>query len=95
MPKLKTVYTCSACGAQSPKWLGQCNDCGAWNTFSEEINNTGSGNRNPRLAGYAQITAAGIQLLSQISLAEQPRFHTHLSELDRVLGGGLVAGSVI
>lgn len=97
MTKLKTLYTCNACGAQSPKWAGQCGDCGAWNTLVEEAvaSSTISGRKAARFTGYANATDAAMQLLSQVSLQDQLRIPTGLSELDRVLGGGLVAGSVI
>lgn len=97
MPKLKTLYACSACGAQSPKWTGQCGDCGAWNTLVEEVTMASSqANRNARFAGYAENPGtAAAQLLSQIALVEHARLPTNLTELDRVLGGGLVPGSVV
>lgn len=90
--KVKTLYACNACGAQYPKWTGQCTECGAWNTLVEEV--AAKAPASPRLAGYA-TGASNLQLLSQIQLEEQPRVLTGLTELDRVLGGGLVSGSVV
>lgn len=92
MTKVKTLYACNACGAQYPKWTGQCTECGAWNTLVEEV--AMKAPASPRLAGYA-TGASNLQLLSQIALEEQARVPTGLTELDRVLGGGLVAGSVV
>jgi len=92
MSKSKTQYQCTDCGAVASKWNGQCADCGAWNTLEEALG-TGTGKAaNPRFEGYAgnsKITSA-----SNVSLNAQPRTGSGLSELDRVLGGGLVNGSV-
>lgn len=96
-PKLKTVYLCSQCGAQTPKWTGNCSACGAWNTLLEESINTASSpsqNNAFRYAGYSGDKSQ-IQSLNDISLHHEPRIETLLPELDRVLGGGLVSGSVI
>lgn len=90
MTKLKTTYHCNVCGAFSPKWTGQCAECNAWNSLAEEISQI----KNPRFSGYAHVNS-NLQLLSEISLHEHTRLPTGLSELDRVLGGGLVPGSVI
>ena len=91
MKKTKTVYVCDACGGKSLRWAGQCPDCGAWNTLTET--QTLAGNR----PASAEV-AAGPALLEGLDQArhrETPRFPTGLDELDRVLGGGLVPGSVI
>lgn len=93
MSKQKTHFACSACGSASPKWAGQCNDCGEWNTLAEVIAIDNS--RNARLKGYAGASTLEIFDLAQVPLQTQTRQLTGLSELDRVLGGGLVAGSVI
>jgi len=91
----KTVYVCSACGAQSPKWAGQCNDCGAWNTLQETLAVPPSKTEG-RFAGYAgEAAAAQIRMLSEVAAQQTERLPTGLDELDRVLGGGLVAGSVV
>lgn len=98
MSKVKQRYQCTACGAISSKWSGQCADCGEWNTLEETVvpANTGSSASaaatNARYGGYAG--GSGITNASDVSLVEQARTHTGLSELDRVLGGGLVEGSV-
>ena len=90
MNKIKTQYCCSACGAIAPKWMGQCLDCSAWNTFTEVAMNSSS-----RKKGYTGKTSPQIANLPEISVIEAPRLSTGLAELDRALGGGLVEGSVI
>ena len=90
MAKTKILYTCTACGASHNKWAGQCGDCEAWNTLVETIAPKDTG---PRFTGYAG--ASSIQSMSDISLAAEPRHATGIGELDRVLGGGLVPGSVV
>ncbi|HRE33341.1 MAG TPA: ATPase domain-containing protein, partial [Candidatus Berkiella sp.] len=93
MTKIKTQYSCSACGSVSPKWLGQCTDCGAWNSLTEiAISKTPN---SGRWQGYAGASEASIIALPQISTTQTERLSTGLEELDRVLGGGLVMGSVI
>ena len=93
MSKNKYVYSCSACGAQAPKWAGQCGDCGAWNTIIEMVASVGSG-RNPRFAGFTGNTSAEIVSLTEVSPEQITRQATGIGEFDRVLGGGLVPGSV-
>src|SRR5262245_55637679 len=87
MARAKTTFVCESCGALSTKWQGQCAECGAWNTLVE-----GPGaERAP--AGRAGESVA--THLSQLGADDEPRIEVGLAELDRVLGGGLVAGSVI
>ena len=97
MAKNKTIYSCNACGAQFPKWTGQCQDCGDWNTLQEEAapikTSAAAGSKVARFEGFAP--KADVQKLPQVSLKGTPRFPSGLSELDRVLGGGLVPGSII
>lgn len=97
MAKTKTVYACTACGAQFPKWTGQCQDCGDWNTLQEELGSQRTtSSANPKAARFEGFAPkAEVQRLQKVSVAGTPRFGTGLSELDRVLGGGLVPGSVI
>ncbi|HRJ51681.1 MAG TPA: DNA repair protein RadA [Candidatus Thiothrix moscowensis] len=95
MSKAKLQYCCTACGGLHTKWSGQCGECGAWNTLEETVSlpaakTTG----NNRAGGYAGEQIA-IRTLNEVSLSEDPRIQTHQPELDRVLGGGLVAGSVV
>lgn len=95
MSKTKTLYICQDCGAQSPKWAGQCVDCNAWNSLIEEVRVSFSPHKNARAVGYAGAQESGVTLLSEIQLENEHRIATTSSELDRVLGGGLVAGSVV
>ena len=90
--KIKIEYQCTECGAVQSKWAGQCGGCGAWNTLIESIpaKETPS---SPRFTGYAGQSS--IQNMADINLSEEPRSVTGIDELDRVLGGGLVYGSVI
>ena len=90
MAKSKTVYVCNDCGAEYAKWQGQCNECKAWNTLTSLSVDAGS----PQRAGYSgQLEPP--KKLSEVSAEELPRIETGIGELDRVLGGGLVQGSVI
>ncbi|MDD2833619.1 MAG: DNA repair protein RadA [Methylotenera sp.] len=90
MAKAKTIYTCTECGGVEPKWQGQCPSCHAWNTLVETIAETASASRFAPLA-----ETAGLQKLAEVEAAEVPRQPTGVSEFDRVLGGGLVAGGVV
>ena len=90
--KSKTVFVCGECGYETPKWVGKCPGCGEWNTMVEDV----------RLPQKAAVSAAPRPAhtfsaipLSQINAADEHRFVTGISELDRVLGGGIVKGSVI
>lgn len=96
MTKLKSSYSCSECGALSYKWSGQCSDCNAWNSLSEITISSGS-NKNHKFLGFAGLSGqSDITDLNSITVSEQSRFTTGLSELDRALGGdGIVGGSVI
>lgn len=95
MAKLKTEYVCSECGASHSKWSGQCTDCGAWNTLTESIAQpkTSPNGQSARFQSYSGETSQ-IKSINEIDLKQEPRSKTGLSELDRVLGGGLVQGSV-
>jgi len=88
--KVKTVFSCQNCGFQSPKWLGRCPDCSSWNSFVEEESGEPQ-KAKQREALYKNEPV----LLKDISLKESLRIKTGLNELDRVLGGGIVPGSVI
>lgn len=93
--KSKVVFVCNECGAQFPKWAGQCSDCEAWNSLEESVVSTDN-NRNGRFAGYTGNAAEGrIQNLGDVALEDQIRLNTGIVELDRVLGSGLVTGSVV
>ena len=92
--RAKTQYQCQECGAISPKWLGQCPDCGAWNSYVESKLESKSAKSNPRFAGYTGEISA-VHALDDVAVEDEPRLPTGISELDRVLGGGVVAGSVV
>lgn len=92
MAKAKTVFFCTSCGNETPKWQGKCPACGAWNTLQEHT-------AKPVAAGRATTSPVGIsrhaQKISALDTAEDIRFSTGMGELDRVLGGGAVAGSLV
>jgi DNA repair protein RadA/Sms len=91
MPKQKTLYACRECGGQALKWQGQCPHCQAWNTLEETLAEAA-----PSANRFALIAASGkLQRLSEVEALEESRIVTGLSEFDRVLGGGLVAGGVV
>ncbi len=97
MAKAKTVYICSNCGAQSPKWIGKCNSCGEWNTYQEEIIQSSSGNRNylSRSKEAGPKVSEKPKLLREVKSNSHERIPTGDVEFDRVLGGGIVPGSVV
>ena len=91
MAKQKTVYFCQSCGMESSKWMGQCPSCGEWNTFAEEAVTVKKGSASvSRREIHAKATR-----LNDIKAAGEERFSTGIAELDRVLGGGIVPGSMI
>lgn len=92
MPKTKTIYSCNKCGAQFPKWAGQCIDCGTWNSISEEAISL---SHHPRDLKFVTNNVGCVTTLAEVSLQQTSRLATSSGELDRVLGGGLVVGSVI
>ena len=90
MNKAKNAYVCNACGAMAAKWLGSCPDCGAWNSLTETLSRETKANR---FTSYA--VASVVQDLAAVALQDMPRMSTGLPELDRVLGGGQVAGAAM
>lgn len=95
--KMKTIFFCQECGYESSKWMGQCPGCKAWNTFAEETVKA----QTAKAAGSKGSSSAASDgekktpvPISAISMEEENRFTTHLEELDRVLGGGVVSGSL-
>ena len=90
--KRKTVYCCSECGNETSNWAGRCPACGAWNTLQEVTIETGSGKKS---ASNARAAAGKAKPLSELDTSEEIRFATGISEFDRVLGGGAVAGSLV
>ena len=92
--KSKMIYQCSACGCETAKWVGKCPDCGAWNTIEEAIREPVSPKARTG-AGFGGSSMARAVPINEISTAEEHRYRTGLSELDRVLGGGIVKGSMV
>jgi DNA repair protein RadA/Sms len=93
MAKEKTIYSCTECGGQSPKWQGQCPHCNAWNTLVETVAETAPASTKNR---YSALTTSGeVRPLSEVEAGEMPRTPTGIAEFDRVLGGGLVSGAVV
>ncbi len=95
--KIKTVYFCQSCGYESSKWMGQCPGCREWNTFVEETVKPASKSAAKSVAGSGSFSGEYSKplSLSEIVLNEEERSDTHIGELNRVLGGGLVRGSLI
>jgi DNA repair protein RadA/Sms len=89
--KSKSIFSCQACGHQSPRWLGRCPDCGGWNTIKEE-RHAPTGKGRPVAMNLAQPTATPI---GKIEVIGEDRRLTRISEFDRVLGGGVIPGAVI
>ena len=93
MAKAKTIYSCTECGGQTPKWQGQCPHCMEWNTLIESVAEASAPGAKNR---FSALAASGkVQLLSEVEAAEVPRTPTGIEEFDRVLGGGLVSGAVV
>ncbi len=90
--KMKTVWICSECGYESPKWNGQCPACGEWNTFNEEVKTQSKKSLSERINNKIYEKPV---LLNQISNKDENRYKTGLNEFDRVLGGGIVKGSLL
>jgi len=88
--KVRAVYTCQQCGAQTSKWSGRCADCGAWNSLEAEV-------VERKTTGMALVLEGGAPPvpMDQVDVLSEPRFPTGLAELDRVLGGGVVPGSLV
>ncbi|MGE5677862.1 MAG: ATPase domain-containing protein, partial [Pseudomonadota bacterium] len=90
MAKVKTKFVCNECGSESPKWMGKCPECGQWNTLVEELEQK-EDKASPRLDGVLSRPES----LSDISDNVEERLSTGSSELDRVMGGGIVNGSLV
>src|SRR5437870_4563088 len=91
-----SVFVCQECGAQSPKWLGRCTECGAWNSLVEERASDHDGQATAASNRYAGAGAsAGAQLYADVEIAQHARLSTSIDEFDRVLGGGVVPGSLV
>ncbi|MDP1696575.1 MAG: DNA repair protein RadA [Xanthomonadaceae bacterium] len=96
MAKAKTAYVCADCGGSHNKWQGQCGECGAWNTLSEvTLAPVSTARGGARHAGWAGDGGPQVIALSDVQGGDEQRTSTGIGELDRVLGGGLVEGSVV
>ena len=101
MAKDKIAYVCSNCGQESPKWIGKCPSCGQWNTFKEIRIAGDTGSMAAKTAAHSVLSHAGSAhknrptALRNISAQDEPRIDMHDEELNRVLGGGLVHGSIV
>ena len=97
MAKEKTIFTCSDCGGTSPRWLGKCPHCNAWNTLVEGVADSGAAGKNRYSSPQFQALAstADVVALADIDATDMARTPTGLDELDRVLGGGIVEGGVV
>ncbi len=92
MAKTKTVYFCTSCGNETPKWQGRCPSCGAWNTLEEFVEKPAAPGRGR--SGSA-VSSARAKLLEEVDIDSEIRYSTGMKELDRVLGGGAVEGSLV
>ncbi|MGN6492081.1 MAG: DNA repair protein RadA [Agriterribacter sp.] len=96
MSKIKTAFFCSNCGYESPKWTGRCPSCGEWNTFVEELIEKPGKNNNKGWKEYnGKITEVKTVALNEVTAAEEKRIITPDAELNRVLGNGIVSGSIV
>ncbi|MDN5369032.1 MAG: hypothetical protein PWP74_340 [Shewanella sp.] len=95
MAKNKTAYVCTECGQDYPRWQGQCSACQEWNTITEVRLGAATAARSGSFSGYAGAGSSEVKTLDQIDLNEVPRIASGFAEFDRVLGGGIVAGSAI
>ncbi|MDR9497929.1 MAG: DNA repair protein RadA [Hydrogenovibrio sp.] len=94
--KVKTAYVCTDCGADFAQWQGQCTACGQWNTLKEvKLGGGRSGASSSGGGGYTGLTSQTVQIMDQVDLSEVPRMDAGIQELNRVLGGGMVPGSVV
>src|SRR5690349_5171914 len=93
--KTKTVFSCQECGAQSQKWLGRCPDCGAWNSLVEERAADTAVATSEAQKRYSLAVTAGPQLYADIDTVVAERLTSGIGEFDRVLGGGVVPGSLV
>lgn len=95
MAKVKTAYVCTDCGAESSQWQGQCQACKAWNTLKEFKVSPAKKSSGGASKGYSGETDNHVKSINDVDLSEVPRIESGMSELDRVLGGGIVPGSVV
>ncbi|HDN2212082.1 TPA: AAA family ATPase, partial [Staphylococcus aureus] len=91
MAKKKVIFECMACGYQSPKWMGKCPNCGSWNQMEEIVEKAS----NPKHGVKTSTSSAKVQKLNDIKNEVTPRVQTESKEFNRVLGGGIVSGSLV
>ena len=92
MAKAKSVFFCTECGNETPKWAGRCPSCGAWNTLVEQAVGDGA---KAKAGGRSRALRAKAHPIAELDTAQEIRFPTGMGELDRVLGGGAVQGSLV
>jgi len=95
VPRPSSVHVCSACGHETARWEGRCPGCGEWNTLVEEVRRPSAGSGSGRARGRAASAAVAPIALGDVAAAEQARLSTGIGELDNVLGGGIVPGSLV
>jgi DNA repair protein RadA/Sms len=97
VPRQTSIHVCSACGHETPRWAGQCPGCGEWNTLVEEVRRPTSGGRGSGPGGARSNATAAVEpvALRDVAAVEQERLPTGIGELDNVLGGGIVPGSLV
>ena len=95
MAKVKSAYVCTECGADYSQWQGQCQSCKAWNTLKEIKLSSGKTGASKSVSGYSGANDNHVKAIHEVNLTEVPRLSSSMSELDRVLGGGIVPGSVV
>ncbi len=88
--KIKSIYVCNNCGCEFPKWYGKCTNCGEWNTLNEEVKNNGNSSKS-KISTNKSIPI----LINDINTENEERYYTGIKEFDRVLGGGIVKGSLV
>ena len=95
MAKPRTVYVCQQCGAEYPKWMGRCQKCNEWNSLTETIVQPAKGAQGEHRAKSYLVSASAPQRLSLVTTEKHKRITVGVGEFDRVLGGGIVPGSLI
>ena len=95
MAKAKEVYVCNQCGYETAKWMGKCPNCNSWNTLEEQEVVPQPKSQKAQLNGGRVISSADIYKMNEIDTDDEIRYYTGVSELDRVLGGGIVKGSLV
>ncbi|MCS7072096.1 MAG: DNA repair protein RadA, partial [Anaerolinea sp.] len=95
MAKVRTRYVCQNCGRQSPRYMGRCPACGEFNTMIEEIIETGKIGGKAEARSRTNAAGGRAQRLSEVSLEAEPRLSVPVAEFNRVLGGGIVPGSIV